>query len=193
MVVLLVGVAGAGYYVWKKDKPAVERAAAIQQQPVAPPPAPAPVAPAASITVIAPPALVLSPPPVAAKSKPSLTLADVAQPAEGTPVRDLLGTLRDAADRGLPQAQCRLGIELIRCSRLRSSLISLGDAQAAAARPAQDPQEGVRLGQRAALLSQKLASDQRMCQDVRPEDTREAWRYVYLAAAAGNVGLARPR
>ncbi len=140
------------------------------------------------------------PPPVAAQptppapaprpdraTAPAIPLREIKQPAEGTPVRDLLALLRDAADQGVPQAACRLGIELIKCSRLRTSLIALGDAQKAAAQAPKNTLDAARLMQRATELARNQADDNRACSGVAREDVSEAWRYIFAAANAGSV------
>ena len=95
--------------------------------------------------------------------------------------------LREGADQGIPQAACRLGAELIRCARVRDTLVMLGEAQAAAARAPKNAPEAARMSQYAVELSRALAEDNRMCSGVAVETAREAWRYLYSAAAAGNV------
>jgi hypothetical protein len=123
----------------------------------------------------------------AAPPRPRLTLADISQPPEGTPVKDVLTQLREAADQGIPQAACHVGVELLRCARLGNSLIALGDAQAAAGAAQPNTPEGQRLMRESMAAARSVGNDQRTCGDVPQELTREAWRYVYAAAAAGNV------
>lgn len=176
---------GGYYFATTREAPPQPLAAAQHAAPAplvkvaaaepSPPPAPAPV-------VRAPPP---APPPRPAVA--ALTLRDIKQPAEGTPVRDLLTMLRDAADQGVPQAACRLGIELIKCSRLRSALIALGEAQKAAAQAPKNTPEAARLMQRATELSRNQADDNRACSGVEREDVAEAWRYIFTAANAGSV------
>lgn len=95
--------------------------------------------------------------------------------------------LREGADQGIPQAACRLGAELIRCARVRDTLVMLGEAQAAAARAPKNSAEASRMSQYAGELSRALAENNRMCSGVAAETAQEAWRYLYTAAAAGNV------
>jgi hypothetical protein len=162
-------------------------------QPPAVVPLPAPAEPRA--TTSAPPPIALipapAPPPPAPVAPPSpvpkVTLTEIKQPAIGAPVNEVVQMLRDAADQGVPQAACRLGIELIRCARIRDTLVVLGNLQASSARAQKEGATASSASQSAAELSRSLAADQRLCSGVAPELSREAWRYVYLAAAAGNV------
>ncbi len=123
----------------------------------------------------------------AAPARPKLTLADISRPPAGAPVTDVLAALRDAADQGIGQAACHVGVELIRCGRVRTLYGALATAQAAALGAPQNTAESQRAMRQATALAQRLAGDQRACHGVNDEDTHEGWRYVYLAAVGGNV------
>ena len=176
--------------VWNRDQPApakpVEQSAAQTKSPSAP--ASAPAATDAKPWVALPMTSPTPPPkPQAAPSPRKLTLADLSQPPEGTQVKEVLTQLREAADQGIPQAACHVGVELLRCARLGTGLIALGNAQAAATKAQPNTPESQRLMRDSMAAAAAVGNDQRACGDVPEEVVREAWRYVYQAAAAGNV------
>lgn len=109
----------------------------------------------------------------------------VIQPDPGTPLRQLETLLRPAADQGDARAACRLGIELARCARLNMDKAMLDSAQQDLARAAGE--SATRLAQEVQQLTRALVDTQNRCSDVSQDSIRNAWRYVYNAAAAGNV------
>ena len=121
------------------------------------------------------------------RTMPRLNPGGLVQPEKNTPVVQLEATLRSAADLGHPQAACRLGIELIRCARIGSQQTTLDDLHGDAERAPKESPEAKRLAKEIDTASRALAETQYLCNGVSPESTRNAWRYLFSAASAGNV------
>src|SRR5260221_5925441 len=110
----------------------------------------APPAPSASAPTDTPPSasviVIPSPTETIAVPRPPEPVQST-QPAQGVPVQQVEAMLRDPAITGDPKAACRLGIELIRCSRLDSARASLEAARNDAERAAKGTPEAQRLMQ----------------------------------------------
>ena len=85
------------------------------------------------------------------------------------PVAPLLQKLVPAAQNGDARAACRVGLEKLRCVRIPQYEKLVRDKAANAE------------------VEQKLAVDQQLCAGVSSYDSRDAWRYLWQAASAGNV------
>ena len=100
--------------------------------------------------------------------------ATVVQPPRGTPLKEVLADLRQAADRGDPQAACRVGLEMRHCGQMYEYQ----------KRASEQPDQTHVLPS----LDERRRVDERFCAGVDRNDIRNnAWRYLYQAAAAGNV------
>lgn len=100
--------------------------------------------------------------------------ATVVQPPRGTPLKEVLADLRQAADRGDPQAACRVGLEMRLCGQMYEYQ----------KRAREQPDQTHVLPS----LDERRRVDERFCAGVDRNDIRNnAWRYLYQAAAAGNV------
>jgi hypothetical protein len=189
IVPLIVVIVAAGWYVLRERelRPAPPAPIDVAQTPTSAPHPP----PLASAPAPSPPPPDHSPEPkpapVAPKVEQPVDAATLRQPPPDTPVKDVLAMLRSAADQGVPRAACRVGVELIRCGRIGQRMVELESAMAAATNTPKDTQSAQAAMRRATALQLQLATDQRACGGVTEDETREAWRYVYLAAAGGNV------
>lgn len=107
-------------------------------------------------------------------------------PPAGTPVREVVARLKDAAEAGDVRAACRLGTELTRCHRLR-----LADAddntsmQLRMVKPGSAEEAAVKAGlEERARLS---APERLACEGITTEQADSAFRYLLRAAQGGNV------
>lgn len=99
---------------------------------------------------------------------------NVVQPPPGTPLKDVLANLRQVADRGDAQAACRVGLEMRHCWQMYEYQ----------RRASEQPDRTHVLPS----LDERRRIDERFCAGVDRNDIRDnAWRYLYQAAAAGNV------
>ena len=112
------------------------------------------------------------------------------QPPPDTPLRDVLALLRDAADRGDPHAACRVGIEMARCL----DLIQLAKRNATyddvAVRFGADSLQALQARASDEAAADDLARGRARCQGVPETELANAWRYLWEAAAAGNIAAA---
>lgn len=112
--------------------------------------------------------------PVGPSTSTAPASATVVQPPRGTPLKEVLADLRQAADRGDPQAACRVGLEMRHCAQMY-------EYQKRASEQPDQTHVFPSLGERRRV-------DERFCAGVERNDIRNnAWRYLYQAAAAGNV------
>ena len=101
-------------------------------------------------------------------ARPPRTAASTPLPPIDTPVALVLQTLKPLADAGDVHAACRLGFEKMRCARVRAyRKVARGDPQSES--------------------MQRLARDEKLCENVSGAESRDAWRYVWQAAAGGNL------
>jgi hypothetical protein len=184
LFVVAIGVAGWLLYLLLRDPPHPAPVATSGSATAPEKPAPAAQSPrVASSDSPAAPAPSMSPasPVAVAAAKPLI----VVQPEPGTPLKQLESLLRPAADQGDARAACRLGIELAPCARLGLAKAVLDSAQRDLDRSAGE--SATRLALEVQQLTRAMVETQTLCSDVSQDSIRNAWRYLYNAAAAGNV------
>jgi hypothetical protein len=115
---------------------------------------------------------------------------DVVQPPPDTPVKEVLDQLRPAADLGNPQAACRVGIEMAHCLDLFQLARRNATYDEVAARFGADSPQAPQAGASDAAAADELARGRVRCQGVPETDLANAWRYLWEAAAAGNIAAA---
>ena len=116
--------------------------------------------------------------------------ATALQPPPDTPLRDVLALLRDAADRGDPHAACRVGIEMARCLDLVQLARRNATYDDVAARFGADSSQALQARASDAAAADELARGRVRCQGVPETELANAWRYLWEAAAAGNIAAA---
>jgi len=119
-----------------------------------------------------------------ARSQASLPNAMAPLPPQNTKVKEVIAQLREDADRGVPQAACRLGEELMRCWRVKqqaairdqilSRVTSADTANANATTQAAD-------------IASSIQKDKDLCEGVSTAEGDDAWRYLLRAALGGSA------
>ena len=106
-------------------------------------------------------------------------------PPKDSPIKDVIAALKAEADRGVPEAACRIGEELTRCLNAR---VMLGAKRNELAAMNKAP-GGAAEHQLLALTNRYAAYDRatELCEGIDDQTLGSAWRYLLSAAQGGSV------
>ena len=103
-----------------------------------------------------------------------------------TRVRDVITQLRADAERGVPQAACRLGGELTRCWQATQRLAIRQKMAAQIETVGPTTEQGKALSNAVNTQFSSTLNDAALCEGVTDDDTRDAWRFLLSGAMAGS-------
>jgi hypothetical protein len=113
--------------------------------------------------------------------------ASVILPPLNTKVKDVIAELKADAERGVPQAACRVGAELTRCWQVKQRLAIRDQVLSRLGSMSPDSDQGKSILSNAAGIASSVQSDKDLCQGVEDNDMQDAWRYLLKAALGGNA------
>jgi hypothetical protein len=120
-----------------------------------------------------------------ARAHASLPDAAAPLPPQNTKVKEVIAQLKEDADRGVPQAACRLGEELMRCWRVKQQS-AIRDQIISRVAPADTASANATTNQ-AADIASSIQKDKDLCEGVSTAEGDDAWRYLLRAALGGSA------
>ena len=115
--------------------------------------------------------------------------ATLVMPPANTPLKEVLVSLKAAADAGNAPAGCRVGSELSRCAEARA-LMRVVDKERSAAKKLASDAERAKLGAELTRMTATYGPMAARCEGVSEEDVNSAWRYLLNAARNGSATAA---
>jgi hypothetical protein len=120
-----------------------------------------------------------------ARAQASFPNATGLLPPQNTKVKEVIAQLREDADRGVPQAACRLGEELMRCWRVKQQS-AIRDQILSRVTSADTASANATTNQ-AADIASSIQKDKDLCEGVSTAEADDAWRYLLRAALGGSA------